>query len=341
MEGYQQAQPIAPPEATMGLVSPGPPPPPPSVEVTAVTEGGGISGDAMQPQKKVRRSRGEKVPRWTTDEEDRLRALVAQYGDRAWAKVAESLATGRTAAGVDQHWQIMNGKRKRNGKKAEQTLPMATSVAAGDGSGGAALPEATNVVVTTFDLSGGGTPTFVDGAPAEKKTRTRRASGKILRWTPEEEVKLKALVEEKGTSGKWQAIADELGTGRTAAGVDQHWQIMSGRRKRYAQASSKAGAAGGRTPAVQGEIVAVDGSAANLMQPAMGVPPVVPASSAVIDPPAPPPPAPVYDAIPAEAEPAAPGLDPAALAPADAAQVVDPTGLFPPPIYQTVGIAEP
>ena len=27
----------------------------------------------------------------------------------------------------------MNGKRKRNGKKAEQALPMATSVAAGDG----------------------------------------------------------------------------------------------------------------------------------------------------------------------------------------------------------------
>ena len=124
MEGYQQAQPIAPPEATMGLVSPGPPPPPPSVEVTAVTEGGGISGDAMQPQKKVRRSRGEKVPRWTTDEEDRLRALVAQYGDRAWAKVAESLATGRTAAGVDQHWQIMNGKRKRTGPPKDEDLDL-------------------------------------------------------------------------------------------------------------------------------------------------------------------------------------------------------------------------
>ena len=60
-----------------------------------------------------------------------------------------------------------------------------------------------------------------------KKTRTRRSSGN--KWTPEEEAKLKKAkleVEEKGVSGKWQAIADELGTGRTPSGIQQHWYVM-------------------------------------------------------------------------------------------------------------------
>lgn len=204
-----------------------------------------LTATIEEPQaKKVRRSRGEKVPRWTSEEEERLRALVGQNGDRAWVKVAEALGTGRTPAGVDQHWQIMSGKRKRNGKKAE-SMPVATTAVTTYGEGGVAVvPEATGVVVTSFDLSSseqGGSLSLIEGVAVEKekKTRTRRSSGKILRWTPEEEAKLKRAVEEKGVRGQWQAIADELGTGRTPAGVDQHWQIMSGRRKRYAQQSSK------------------------------------------------------------------------------------------------------
>ena len=213
-----------------------------AAEVEAVgfrTSIGEAIGEASA--KKVRRSRGEKVPRWTTEEEERLRALVGQQGDRAWVKVAEALGTGRTPAGVDQHWQIMSGKRKRNGKKAE-SMPVATAVTTySEG----AVPEATGVVVTSFDLSsseGVGTVALIEGGPVEKekKTRTRRSSGKILRWTPEEEAKLKEAVDEKGVRGQWQAIAEDLGTGRTPAGVDQHWQIMSGRRKRYAQQSGKA-----------------------------------------------------------------------------------------------------
>ena len=205
-----------------------------------------LTATIEEPQaKKVRRSRGEKVPRWTSEEEERLRALVCHNGDRAWVKVAEALGTGRTPAGVDQHWQIMSGKRKRNGKKAE-SMPLAATAVMTYGEGGVAVvPEATGVVVTSFDLSSseqGGSLSLIEGVEVEKekKTRTRRSSGKILRWTPEEEAKLKRAVEEKGVRGQWQAIADELGTGRTPAGVDQHWQIMSGRRKRYAQQSSKA-----------------------------------------------------------------------------------------------------
>ena len=46
-----------------------------------------LTATIEEPQaKKVRRSRGEKVPRWTSEEEERLRALVGHNGDRAWVK---------------------------------------------------------------------------------------------------------------------------------------------------------------------------------------------------------------------------------------------------------------
>ena len=47
------------------------------------TETTSVTATIEEPQaKKVRRSRGEKVPRWTSEEEERLRALVGQNGDR-------------------------------------------------------------------------------------------------------------------------------------------------------------------------------------------------------------------------------------------------------------------
>lgn len=54
------------------------------------------------------------VHRWTVDEEARLRALVQEIGKGKWSKIAERLGTGRSASGVEQHWQIMIGQRKRN-----------------------------------------------------------------------------------------------------------------------------------------------------------------------------------------------------------------------------------
>jgi len=66
--------------------------------------------------------------------------------------------------------------------------------------------------------------------------RTSRSFGKRLRrWNSEEEAKLKKAklkVEEKGLRGKWQAIADELGTSRTPAGIKEHWYAMNEKRKR-------------------------------------------------------------------------------------------------------------
>ena len=66
------------------------------------------------------RKRGTHVLRWTPEEEDRLRALVAEVGEKAWPIVAERLESNRSAAGVEQHWQIMSGKRKRNGERADK-----------------------------------------------------------------------------------------------------------------------------------------------------------------------------------------------------------------------------
>ena len=43
---------------------------------------------------------------------------------------------------------------------------------------------------------------------------------------------MRALVQELGSTGHWPAIAERLGSGRTTAGVEQHWQILTGRRKR-------------------------------------------------------------------------------------------------------------
>ena len=67
-----------------------------------------------------------------------------------------------------------------------------------------------------------------DSARLERpQESTQRSSGN--KWTPEEEAKLKKAklkVEEKGVRGKWQAITDELGTGRTPKAIQQHLYAM-------------------------------------------------------------------------------------------------------------------
>merc|ERR1740139_608436 len=65
------------------------------------------------------------------------------------------------------------------------------------------------------------------GAVPVLPNRQRRAG-----WTPGEEELLRTQVNDLGSTGHWTEIATRLGTERTAAGVDQHWQIMCGRRKR-------------------------------------------------------------------------------------------------------------
>ena len=75
-----------------------------------------------------------KVKRWEPEEEASIRELVAKLGttragkdgkpDRVtvsaknWAVIAERLGSGRSTGALQQHWDIMNGKREKSGKKA-------------------------------------------------------------------------------------------------------------------------------------------------------------------------------------------------------------------------------
>lgn len=90
---------------------------PPVVEALAVTAVPVDDNDeVVQPDKKRSRRSGGKVPRWNEAEEALLRTAVAELGEKKWDECAGRLGTGRSGAGVEQHWQIMMGKRKRNGK---------------------------------------------------------------------------------------------------------------------------------------------------------------------------------------------------------------------------------
>ena len=81
-----------------------------------------------------RESRVPRRQRWEPEEEASIRELVAELGttragkggkpDRVsvsaknWAVISERLGTGRSTGAVRQHWDIMNGKREKSGKKA-------------------------------------------------------------------------------------------------------------------------------------------------------------------------------------------------------------------------------
>ena len=56
--------------------------------------------------------------------------------------------------------------------------------------------------------------------PAKK----RRFAG---RWAEDEEASLKELVKELGDN-QWDQVAERLGTGRSARGAEQHWEVMRG-----------------------------------------------------------------------------------------------------------------
>ena len=56
--------------------------------------------------------------------------------------------------------------------------------------------------------------------PAKK----RRFAG---RWAEDEEASLKELVKELGDNA-WDQVAERLGTGRSARGAEQHWEVMRG-----------------------------------------------------------------------------------------------------------------
>ena len=61
-------------------------------------------------------------PRWTLEEEDQLCQLLRQMGN-SWEAIANQLGTGRTPIGVQQHWQILTGRRKRKRDLVDQVRP--------------------------------------------------------------------------------------------------------------------------------------------------------------------------------------------------------------------------
>ena len=104
----------------------------------------------------------------------RCSAQVGEHGaKRSWQKISEKLGSGRTASGVEQHWQVMTGQRQRNGA----TVPKENQ---------AQHPNALLAVGQK------------DGQQTERRTSAR--------WTQDEENRLRDAVSELG-KGKWTLVA--------------------------------------------------------------------------------------------------------------------------------------
>ena len=110
-----------------------------------------MTASTVAPEKIRRtRARGGTTPRWGPEEEALLRELVAELGEKsAWSTIAKRLGTNRSASGVDQHWQIMMGKKKRRGGEPPPVdvssaagVPRLVPVAVAAPGGAAALPAA-------------------------------------------------------------------------------------------------------------------------------------------------------------------------------------------------------
>jgi len=244
---------------------------------------------------KTARAKGVARARWNHDEEEKLQKLVDEHGaKRSWQKISETLGSGRTASGVEQHWQVMTGQRQRNGatvtKEAQAAVPNAL-LAVGQKDGGSGAERRTSARWTQDEearlrdavaelgkgkwtlvaerLGTGRSPSAVEQhwqiVTGQRKSKGRHASAhqqhrtqqvvapqvySVLganqpvpleapvprekggaRWTPDEEVQLKALIEEVGAKGQWRVIAERLRSGRSPGAVEQHWQIMTGGRK--------------------------------------------------------------------------------------------------------------
>ena len=209
-----------------------------NVSAQVVDYGGNSSGitiDANGIPKQARPGRqGKQVPRWTPQEEERLKAFIGYTEPRGrWNEIAEKMGNGRSAMSVEQHWQILMGKRKKHQSvklsKGDDGYPLGSSPSGyGDGADGA--------------------------HSGEKAKRTRQRGGNTPRWTEEEEKHLLQLRDELGERN-WTGIAERLAIDRprrSAAGVEQHWQIMAGKRRRSTPSSGSVIDDPGRAAAIQG-----------------------------------------------------------------------------------------
>ncbi len=122
------------------------------------------------------------------------RTQVEEHGaKRSWQKISEALGSGRTASGVEQHWQVMTGQRQRNGA----TVPKENQ---------AQHPNALLAVGQK------------DGQQTERRTSAR--------WTQDEENRLRDAVSELG-KGKWTLV--DLGVPSCCGGFTSFKRVVSGR----------------------------------------------------------------------------------------------------------------
>ena len=73
----------------------------PSPSAPKKKRGAAIAADEAPAPTITERSR----PRWSSDEERRLRELVTELGTGRWAAIAMRLGTGRTPSSVEQRWR--------------------------------------------------------------------------------------------------------------------------------------------------------------------------------------------------------------------------------------------
>lgn len=146
--------------------------------------------------------------------------------------------------------QIMMGKRKKHQSVKQPKPEGASNAAESAGAEGGTTPKS----AAKSDAEGAGEEGGEDGESGGKVKRTRTRGGTTPRWSEAEEAQLLALRNELGERS-WKEIAERLGTNRSASGVEQHWQIMAGKRRR----STPSSGGGGAEPASDGAVTTLVG----------------------------------------------------------------------------------
>eukprot|EP01052_Picozoa_sp_SAG31_P023079 SAG31_NODE_1874_length_7020_cov_57.579541_2_plen_259_part_00 len=136
---------------------------------------------------------------------------------KGWAAIATELGTDRSAKAVSNRWNnVLRDRGKATGPwTAEEDLQLRALVeeAGTNKKGWAAI--ATEL----------GTDRSAKAVAARWHSVLQHRGKATGQWTAEEDMQLRALVEEAGTNKKgWAAIATKLGTDRSATAVADHWR---------------------------------------------------------------------------------------------------------------------
>ena len=201
-----------------------------------------------------------KAPRWTAEEESRLRQLVSELvasqkksavsSGHFWPTIAERLGTGRTPAAVQQHWNEM--RRRQPSLQRLDSGGSGTNLFVSHPSLPNAAPSLLKVLNAApslqrldsgdvrINFASGVSPRVVEplkrldgatdhGMPSSSSfTGGGGAPGRRRRSPhgPRGGISPRQLVDELGATASKETIAARLGTGRTPAAYQEHWRIM-------------------------------------------------------------------------------------------------------------------